>query len=195
VLGKMCPTMIDVLSRTMSLSTHKYNVSTLAIRCSVLKVQRNANICISVRNPLSDYEVREKVAFNLSETLEQEEGSREPPCHFALKWDGAQKRSTLEVLDESATKAALKKKKSKGVQVRDYNGDDSQEWAPILAMECRGIEPYAFHPLDNLFIVVSEGGRVFEDDVDLSEGDWADYDEENDAAISISEFKAKFENL
>ena len=62
-------------------------------------------------------------------------------------------------------------------------------------MECRGIEPYAFHPLDNLFIVVSEGGSVFEDDVDLSEGDWADYDEENDAAISISEFKAKFENL
>jgi len=43
------------------------------------------------------------------------------------------------------------------------------------------MEPYAFHPLGNEFKVISEGGVVFEEDVDLSEGDWAEYDEENDA--------------
>jgi len=39
--------------------------------------------------------------------------------------------------------------------------------------------------------VVSEGGVVFEEDVDLSEGDWGDYDEENDTAVSVNEFESK----
>jgi hypothetical protein len=146
-----------------------------------------------VRNPLSDYEVREKVAFNLSETVEQEENTHEPPCHFVLKWEGSKKRSTLEVLDDP--KAALKKKKYKGEQPRDYKAEDSGNWVPILAVECRGMEPFAFHALGDEFIVESEGGATFDSDVDLSEGDWADYDEENDAAVSISDFEAKFEPL
>jgi len=162
---------------------------------SALKLQRNSNICISVRNPLSDYEVREKVAFNLSETLEQDEGARDGPCHFALKWEGANKKSTIEILDEAATKSVLKKKKFKGDPPRDYTGADSEQWVPILAMECRGVEPYAFHPLDDLFVVESEGGKLFDKDVDLSEGDWAEYDEENDAAVGISEFQTKFATL
>lgn len=43
-------------------------------------------------------------------------------------------------------------------------------------------------------MVESEGGVTFED-VDLSEGDWGEYDEENDAAVAISEFETKFEPL
>ena len=143
---------------------------------------------------MSDYEVRDKVAFSLQETVEQEESTREPPCHFALKWEG-KKRSILGVLAAADAKAALKKKKYKGEQPRDYTADDSGNWVPILAVECRGMEPYAFHPLGNEFVVTSEGGVKFESDVDLSEGDWADYDEENDAAISISDFEAKFESV
>jgi hypothetical protein len=144
---------------------------------------------------LSDYEVRDKVAFSLQETVEQEESTREPSCHFALKWEGSQKRSILGVLSAADAKAALKKKKYKGEQPRDYTADDSGNWVPILAVECRGMEPYAFHPLGNEFVVTSEGGVKFESDVDLSEGDWADYDEENDAAVSISDFETKFESV
>jgi hypothetical protein len=142
---------------------------------------------------LSDYEVRNKVAFSLQETVEQEENTREPPCQFALKWEGSHKRSILEVLVDA--KAALKKKKYKGEHPRDYTANDSGNWEPILAVECRGMEPYAFHPLGNEFVVTSEGGVKFESDVDLSDGDWADYDEENDAAVSISNFEAKFESV
>lgn len=58
-------------------------------------------------------------------------------------------------------------------------------------MRSRGLEPYGFHPLGNEFKVVSEGGAVFEEDVDLSEGDWGDYDEENDAAVGVNEFESK----
>mmetsp|Transcript_19470 Transcript_19470/g.29558 ORF Transcript_19470/g.29558 Transcript_19470/m.29558 type:complete len:158 (-) Transcript_19470:96-569(-) len=156
------------------------------------------NLSLSVKNPLSDYEVREKVAFDPSETVEQDESSREPPYHFGLKWEGSKKISTLTVLNPAETKSALKKlgKKAKGFAVKEvYTAEDSGSYVPLLAFECRGLEPYAFHPMGNEIKVTSEGGGVFESDVDLSEGDWADYDEENDLSVSISEFETKFESL
>jgi len=159
---------------------------------------KNNNLCFSVRNPLSD-ETRDKIVFDPSETLEQDDGDREPPHHFALKWDGNKKTSTLIALDEEGSKSALKKLKKKGKKggggeidvPRDVTFDDSGEYVPVFAMECRGLEPYAFHPLGNEFRVVSEGGAIFEEDVDLSEGDWAEYDEENDAAVGVNEFESK----
>ena len=41
-------------------------------------------------------------------------------------------------------------------------------------------------------IVTSEGGAEFSSDLTLDEGDWADYDDENDISISISDFASKF---
>lgn len=79
-----------------------------------MALRKDANISVSVRNPLSDYEVREKVVFNLQEEIEAAEDSREPPCQFALKWEGNQKRSYLQVLGPNETKTALKKTKGKG---------------------------------------------------------------------------------
>jgi hypothetical protein len=167
-------------------------------RVSLLK---NTNLCFSVRNPLSDYETREKIVFNPSETLDQDEGDREPPHHFAVKWEGSKKYSTLIVLEEEAAKSALKKVNKKGKRdqggdgdvglPRDVTSDDSGNYVPVLAMECRGLEPYDFHPLGNEFKVTSLGGAVFDEDVDLSEGDWGEYDEENDAAVGVNEFGSK----
>jgi len=164
-----------------------------------LSFTEDTNVCIDIRNPLSDYEVREKVVFNLNEQLEQEENSREPPCNFAIKWEGSKKRSVIEVLDAAAAKSAFKKLGKKAnkhgaefSEPREVKGDDSGDFVPILALECRGVEPYAFHPIGGEFVVISEGGAKFEDDVDFSEGDWADYDEENDIAVSITEFESKF---
>lgn len=163
-----------------------------------LSLLKSTNLCFSVRNPLSDFETREKVVFNPSETLDQGDGDREPPAHFTVKWEGSKKQSTLIVLSSQEAKAALKKKqKKKGKkgeddhQPRDLTADDNDDYVPVLAMECRGLEPYAFHALGNEFKVVSEGGNVFEDDVDLSEGDWAEYDEENDAAVGVNEFESR----
>mmetsp|Transcript_8364 Transcript_8364/g.15173 ORF Transcript_8364/g.15173 Transcript_8364/m.15173 type:complete len:123 (+) Transcript_8364:631-999(+) len=118
-----------------------------------------------------------------------------------MKWEGSKKFSTLIVLDEEGSKSALKKlkknkkgKKGGGGEAdlpRDVTSDDSGDYVPVLAMECRGLEPYAYHCLGNEFRVVSEGGAVFEEDVDLSDGDWGDYDEENDAAVGVNEFESK----
>ena len=52
--------------------------------------------------------------LNLQEEIEAAEDSREPPCQFALKWEGNQKRSYLQVLGPNETKTALKKTKGKG---------------------------------------------------------------------------------
>lgn len=165
---------------------------------SSMSVKKPVHICISVKNPLSDFEIREKIIVSTEQYIEQEENSREPPCHFALKWEGSKKRSTIEVLlDDATAKSALKKsggnKKSSRNNPRDVVATDSGgDFVPVLALECRGIEPYAFHPINDEFIVTSEGGTIFDDGVDLSDGDWADYDAENDLSVSISNFQSKF---
>jgi len=159
-------------------------------------LRRNSNIRISVLNPLSGDEVRENVVFNLSETVEQDESAREPPHHFTLKWEGSKKASILQVLDEKETASALKKKKKfKGEKPRNYTNDDSGNFVPILCMECRGLEPYAFHPMKDEFVITSEGGYAFDEEIELGEGDWADYDAENDVPVSLEEIEFKFESV
>jgi len=180
------------------------NVGTCALSTDV------AGLRISVRNPLSDYEVRENVVVDPTEFLEQDESSREPPHHFRLTWEGGSKKaSTLTVLTDAEAKADLKKKKKKGsdsLLPRSYAADDSGNWVPILAIECRGMEPYAFSPMGNSsssddgnraggteFVVTSVDGAVFTEDVDLGEGDWSDYDVERDQPVSMSGIEFKFE--
>jgi hypothetical protein len=163
-----------------------------------IELQLHANLRISVKNPQNDYEVRDNVVFNPSDPVEQDEGAREPPHHLALKWEGSKKASILQVLDAKEAASALKKntKKGKGKPLltpRAYTGDDSGNWVPLLAMECRGLEPYAFHPMSGEFFITSEAGTKFEEDIALGEGDWADYDAEVDLPIALDGIEFKFE--
>jgi len=168
-----------------------------------LSLAPDANICLDVRNPTSDYEIREKVVINPREYEEPEENSKQPPYHFGIRWEGSKKRSVLTVLDADALGSALKKKAGKKGKKggsgpfapRSMCGEDSEKYVPVLALDCRGIEPYAFHPMGSEFIVESEGGMMFEEDVDLREGDWAEYDDENDIAVGITDFESKIEDV
>lgn len=165
------------------------------LQCSSITLRRDANLRISVMNPLSGDEVRENVVINPSETVEQDESAREPPHHLALKWEGSKKQSILQILDEKETASALKKKKYKGDKPRSYTGDDSGEWIPLMCMECRGLEPYAFSPMKDEFVIESEGGCIFNEDIEFEEGEWAEYDADNDAPVSLSEISFKFESV
>lgn len=159
-----------------------------------IELRKDVNLRISVRNPLNPDEVRENVVFNPSDPIEQEEGAREPPHHFGIKWEGSKKVSILQVLDEKETAAALKKqKKYKGEKPRAYTGDDSGNWVPLLCMECRGLEPYAFLPMKDEFIITSEGGYVFDEDIELNEAEWAEYDADNDAPVSLEGLEFQFQ--
>jgi len=160
----------------------------------VASVALRGGMLINLRNPQSDFECRDKVEINASESVEQEEGSRETPHHLSLKWEGSKKASTLTILTNDEAKTALKKKskkKNEALVPGDYEQGSSGQFSPILAVECRGVEPTAL--VDGEFVVTSEGGTVFTEDIELSEGDWADYDAENDAPVSLSEVEFKWE--
>lgn len=160
-----------------------------------IELRSDVNLRMSVRNSLSEYEIRENIVFNRSQTVEQCEGTREPPYHFSLRWEGSKKPSYIRALDDKEIATALKKKKKyKGGPPRKFTGDDSDvTWVPLCAFECRGMEPYAFHPMTDEFIISSEHGYRFEEDIELEDGEWADYDADNDCPVSIQDVKFKFE--
>ena len=162
-----------------------------------ISLRKDDDLCITVKNPLSDYEVREKVIFNPSVLLEPEENSRRDPCHLLLRWEGNKKPCTLSVLSDQEIKTTLKKKSlQKEFQPADYT--ESGMWQPILCCVCRGLEPTAYYPGTTEFIIRSSGAAVttFTDDIDLSDPDgWTDYDVNNDFPVTISQIEFKWESV
>jgi hypothetical protein len=187
-----------------------------------------SNLCFSVRNPLNDYEVREKVVIESDALLEEqpEQPSKhhpksdhhrsdhsyhEPVCHFALKWEGATQRSTIQVIlppntsttttsedddDDVTTPAAKPKSKNKAsrsnstVSATLSDLTVSGEFVPMLALECHGVEPYAFHPMGGEFLVTNNAGVQYSpEDVDLSTGYWREYDMAS-GTTSITKFES-----
>ena len=159
---------------------------------------------MDVRNPTSDYEIREKVVIRPTEYVEQDESSKIPQHHFAITWEGSKKTSTMTVLTADELNTVLKKESKKGRKkggnnpnmIRSITMEDSNEFVPVAAFDVRGVEPYAFHPMGGEFVVKSEGGYSFDcEDVDLSEGEWADYDLDNSISVSITDLVSKFESV
>ncbi len=113
-----------------------------------------------------------------SEDVYPLEGSR-GEANFIIKWPYANEQSYIKFISPKGVATSIPAEKS-------------GEYVTILAMECRNIEPTAWHPSFD-FIVKSSGGTVF-DKVDLSDKDWADYDEENDLSVSITNLEYKIES-
>mmetsp|Transcript_35627 Transcript_35627/g.85967 ORF Transcript_35627/g.85967 Transcript_35627/m.85967 type:complete len:209 (-) Transcript_35627:28-654(-) len=138
----------------------------------------------------------------------------ERPHNFAMKWDGCGTRATIRVLGADSTlvdhidnedriENRRKKKSNVGTtsehdralsQLRSMKGDtDDGTMVPMLALDCDGLEPYAFHPLggDGEFTAVSKHGKVYEN-VDLSRGgDWSEYDLST-GSVSVTNFVGSF---
>jgi len=84
--------------------------------------------------------------------------------------------------------------------VVSYDIQDNNKFKTIVTFDCRGLEPVDFDPRDGWKIKgykeIEDGegeetSTVFED-VDLSDKEWADYDEKSGEATCISEFEVKF---
>lgn len=75
------------------------------------------------------------------------------------------------------------------LRVLEYTSEQNEQWAPIVELECRGIEPAEPTLFGTKFTATSEGGATF-NDVSL-EDDWADYDAKNDCSVSILEPELK----
>ena len=105
------------------------------------------------------------------------EGSR-GDANFIMKWPGNKQQAYIKIVD------------IKGV-TGNYTEDQAGKWVTVLGLECRGIVPTAWK-VGRDFIAESSGGHFFED-VDLGDGDWAEYDEENDASVSVTNVESKVE--
>ncbi|XP_076808747.1 CXXC motif containing zinc binding protein-like [Clavelina lepadiformis] len=77
--------------------------------------------------------------------------------------------------------------------VKSYTVDTSGQYAPVVAFECRGLEPKEFD-IRSGWVVTSCFNTLFED-VDLSEKEWYDYDEKGNQSVSITELTYKFVKL
>ncbi|CAN0216261.1 unnamed protein product [Laminaria digitata] len=144
-----------------------------------MKADENNKWIVTMQSP-DEGERREHVEVTRARN-EELVGSR-GTANFVVKWQGAKKQATANIVD-------IKKVTTGG----EIKGEQSGEFVPILALDCRGLEPIAWHPSTD-FSVTSDGGSVYaSEDVDLSEGDWTEYCEKSAAPVSIMEIEHKFE--
>ncbi|KAG5727876.1 UPF0587 protein [Termitomyces sp. T112] len=73
--------------------------------------------------------------------------------------------------------------------IQPYSSENGQ-LAPLLVIECRGLEFIGFDPR-GIWECKGSSGAVFAD-VDLGEGDWNDYDEKAALPVGITEFKSEW---
>ncbi len=112
---------------------------------------------------------------------EQQEvpNSKSAMANFLVKFPGDKAPSSLRVLSAEEIKADKKLK----VEIRGQTAADT-EMVPMIVMECRGLEPVAWHPAGN-YVAEAESGTRF-DDVKLDEGDdWCEYDEKGGVSMTI----------
>ncbi|TRM60252.1 hypothetical protein BD626DRAFT_505919 [Schizophyllum amplum] len=75
--------------------------------------------------------------------------------------------------------------------LRPYKAENGQ-FGPLLIIECRGLEFVGFDMTRGTWKCKgADSGTVFSD-VDLSDGDWTDYDEKSAQPVGISELDSKW---
>ncbi|KAI7694924.1 hypothetical protein SSS_05712 [Sarcoptes scabiei] len=72
-----------------------------------------------------------------------------------------------------------------------YRAENAPSFQSIIELDCRGAEPIHFEPICP-FICQSSLSKKNFTEVDLSESNWADYDDQANESVSILEFKHRF---
>ena len=142
---------------------------------------------LTIKNPLNDYERKEGVTVQESEMVEME-NAHVKDVHLAVKWEGANKFSTLTILPKDAKELKGKKKSPD-----HFPGDltEADTWTCVLAVDCRGMEPTGYLPGDDEFTVKSEGGSLFSEEVDFSD-EYCEYCEKSELPVGVSDFQYRW---
>lgn len=74
-----------------------------------------------------------------------------------------------------------------------YDADDTGKYVTILGLECQNIEPIKWQPNFD-FNAQSIGGKLFER-IDLSDRDWADFDDQSNLSVSVTNLDYKLEDF
>lgn len=144
-------------------------------------------LCCSIRHPVDPSDVKDKIVVDFSELEEPVEDTHhhhavkhhEKPCHFHLTWSDGSKGGIRVLLVNNH------------MRNNSEAAVSSQEWFPILSLDCENVEPTSFHPLGKEFVVTNHQGNVYKN-VDLSSGDWSEY-EMSAGSTAITHLESKFE--
>ncbi|KAF8168201.1 hypothetical protein B0H34DRAFT_50816 [Crassisporium funariophilum] len=80
--------------------------------------------------------------------------------------------------------------KFEGTPITPYNPENA-EFAPLLVLECRGLEFIGFDPR-GIWKCVGTKGTVFSE-AELVDGEWNDYDEKAAQPVGISDFDSRWD--
>jgi hypothetical protein len=148
---------------------------------------------IDVKNPLNNYEQKEGVTIQESELVEME-NAHVAAAHLAVKWEGSPKYSTLNFV--AADDKALKPKKKSSPSYTPKDVEESDQWTPILAVDCRGMEPCGYTLGDNEFVVKSLAGVVFEEVTAEDLGDeFCEYCDKSEQSVGVSNFEYRWTSI
>ncbi|KZT61310.1 DUF866-domain-containing protein [Calocera cornea HHB12733] len=92
----------------------------------------------------------------------------------------------------------LKGRSSMSCRVREvahtppYTADDAPHFAPLITLDCRGLEFTGFDPQGMWECKGAESGTKF-GEIELGEGEWTDYDEKAKQSVSIMEIESKWD--
>nr|CAG4646690.1 EOG090X0HQJ [Macrothrix elegans] len=75
--------------------------------------------------------------------------------------------------------------------IKPYNDEDQGKFKTVVQFDCRGMEPSDFSPRNGWSVEGLESGTKFSD-IDLSDKEWADYDEKAKATVGIYEIEHTF---
>ena len=96
---------------------------------------------------------------------------------------------TIKFAESGSTNNASVMEITKGGSVtRDVTGEDSEQFVPVFAMECRGMEPVAWHAGEDFIVVTKGGGQRFEE-VNLADGDWNEVEDKKSKLVAITDLE------
>jgi hypothetical protein len=72
-----------------------------------------------------------------------------------------------------------------------YTADANGQFAPFVTLDCRGLEFVGFDPKGEWKCKGAESDTVFSE-VDLTEGEWVDYDEKAALPVGISKIEGEW---
>jgi len=75
--------------------------------------------------------------------------------------------------------------------IRPYTIESSGKFAPLLVLDCRGLEFTNFDPRGIWKCIGSESGMAF-NEVDMEEREWTDYDEKSSVSVGVMAFEGKW---
>lgn len=149
-----------------------------------LSLAKDATFTLDVREG-GGTEVRK--AVEVSSAQQHELAGSKGTAHFVMKFDkSSRSEACINILDPSTTPAL------KGV-LGPVTGADCEagRFVAVAAFECRGLEPVGYSP-GNDFVIKAANSSCQWQDVDLSLGEWTEYDDKAQESVGVYSIESQF---